>query len=187
MAQVDAPTAPPRPPQTPEEVAAIEQEWLDNVYQGHRLPELTLQVVVISIALGFLMISFNIYMGLKTGWGEGGSLIAVILGFAIMRSLGRKYSVLENNATQTFASAAGSLGNIVNVIPALYLGLLLFIAGVALAYFAALPVTLEFFQNFLNESLEGQLEINKTMGFVVKMLLAFGAVFELPIVIIARN
>ena len=121
MAQVDAPTAPPRPPQTPEEVAAIEQEWLDNVYQGHRLPELTLQVVVISIALGFLMISFNIYMGLKTGWGEGGSLIAVILGFAIMRSLGRKYSVLENNATQTFASAAGSLGNIVNVIPALYL------------------------------------------------------------------
>ncbi|MDH3206994.1 MAG: twin-arginine translocase subunit TatC [Gemmatimonadota bacterium] len=69
------------------------------------------------------------------------------------------------------------------VIPALYLGLLLFIAGVALAYFAALPVTLEFFQNFLNTSLEGQLEINKTLGFIVKMLLAFGAVFELPIVI----
>jgi len=69
------------------------------------------------------------------------------------------------------------------VIPALYLGLLLFIAGVTLAYFAALPVTLEFFQNFLNESLQGQLEINKTLGFIVKMLLAFGAVFELPIVI----
>jgi sec-independent protein translocase protein TatC len=69
------------------------------------------------------------------------------------------------------------------VIPALYLGMLLFIAGVALAYFAALPVTLEFFQRFLLASLEGQLEINKTLGFIVKMLLAFGAVFELPIVI----
>jgi sec-independent protein translocase protein TatC len=69
------------------------------------------------------------------------------------------------------------------VIPALYLGMLLFIAGVALCYFAALPVTLEFFQRFLLASLEGQLEINQTLGFMVKMLLAFGAVFELPIVI----
>ncbi len=69
------------------------------------------------------------------------------------------------------------------IIPALYLGMLLFIAGVALCYFAALPVTLEFFQRFLLASLEGQLEINQTLGFVVKMMLAFGAVFELPIVI----
>jgi sec-independent protein translocase protein TatC len=69
------------------------------------------------------------------------------------------------------------------VVPALYLGLLLFIAGVALCYFAALPVTLEFFQRFLATSLEGQLEINQTLGFIVKMLVAFGAVFELPIVI----
>lgn len=70
------------------------------------------------------------------------------------------------------------------ILPALYLGLVLFIAGVALAYFAALPVTLEFFQGFMTESLVGQLEINNTMGFVVKMLLAFGVVFELPIVIL---
>lgn len=69
------------------------------------------------------------------------------------------------------------------IIPALYLGTLLFVAGVALAYFAALPATLEFFQRFLLASLEGQLEINATLGFIVKMLLAFGAVFELPIVI----
>jgi len=73
------------------------------------------------------------------------------------------------------------------IVPALYLGLLLFIGGVALAYFAALPVTLEFFKAFLSESLEGSLEINATLGFVVKMLLAFGAVFELPIVILALS
>ena len=69
------------------------------------------------------------------------------------------------------------------VIPGLYLGLILFVAGVALAYFIALPVTLQFFRNFLIESLEGQLEINQTLGFIVKMLFAFGAVFELPVVI----
>jgi OPT family oligopeptide transporter len=119
MADVQPPQDP--APTTPEEVAAIEEKWLREVYKGDSLPELTLQVVVISIFLGFLMISFNIYMGLKTGWGEGGSIIAVILGYAVMKALGRKYSILENNATQTFASAAGSLGNIVNVIPALIL------------------------------------------------------------------
>jgi len=70
------------------------------------------------------------------------------------------------------------------ILPSLYLGLVLFMAGVALAYFAALPMTLAFFQGFLTESLEGQLEINQTLGFVVKLLLAFGAVFELPIVIV---
>jgi len=111
----------PPPPTTPEEVAAVEQWWLDHVYKGHKLAEFTLQVFVVSVLLAGLMIAFNIYMGLKTGWGEGGSIIAAILGFAIIRGLGRKYTVLENNITQTFASAAGSLGNIVNVIPALIL------------------------------------------------------------------
>jgi sec-independent protein translocase protein TatC len=73
------------------------------------------------------------------------------------------------------------------IVPALYLGLVLFIAGVLLAYFAALPVTLAFFEAFLDESLQGQLEINATLGFIVKMLIAFGAVFELPIVILALS
>ncbi|NOY25137.1 MAG: OPT family oligopeptide transporter, partial [Oligoflexia bacterium] len=118
--QIDAAADHPAP-QTPEEVEAIERDWLEHTYKGATLPELTGQVIVISVLLGALMVAFNIYMGLKTGWGEGGSIIAVILGFAIMKALGRKYSILENNATQTFASAAGSLGNIVNVIPALIL------------------------------------------------------------------
>lgn len=73
------------------------------------------------------------------------------------------------------------------IIPALYLGLVLFMGGVALAYFAALPVTLEFFQVFLSSALEAQLEINATLAFIVKMLLAFGAVFELPIVIMVLS
>jgi len=73
------------------------------------------------------------------------------------------------------------------VVPALYLGLVLFLAGVALAYFVALPVTLEFFQRFFTGALQGQLEINATIGFIVKLLLAFGAVFELPVVILALS
>ena len=73
------------------------------------------------------------------------------------------------------------------IVPALYLGLVLFMGGVALAYFAALPVTLEFFQGFLISSLEPQLEINATLSFIVRMLIAFGVVFELPIVIMVLS
>ena len=69
------------------------------------------------------------------------------------------------------------------IIPALYLGMLLFMAGVAMAYFAALPVTLEFFKTFEGDALLGTLEINQTLGFIVKILLGFGAVFEMPVVI----
>lgn len=69
------------------------------------------------------------------------------------------------------------------IIPALYLGLVLFVGGVAMGYFAALPVTLEFFQAFEGESMAEQLEISKTLAFVTRMLLAFGVVFELPVVI----
>jgi len=73
------------------------------------------------------------------------------------------------------------------VIPALYLGLVLFVAGAALAYFVALPVTLAFFQALETSALQGNLEINETIGFVVKLLLAFGAVFELPVVIMGLS
>ncbi len=73
------------------------------------------------------------------------------------------------------------------IVPSLYLGMVLFVTGMALAYFAALPATLEFFQRFQTGSLEANLEINKTLGFIVKLLLAFGAVFELPIVILVLS
>ncbi len=73
------------------------------------------------------------------------------------------------------------------IVPALYLGLVLFMAGASLAYFAALPVTLEFFQAFLTSSLEPSLEINATLSFIVRMLIAFGVVFELPIVIMVLS
>jgi len=69
------------------------------------------------------------------------------------------------------------------IIPSLYLGLLLFLAGVAMAYFIALPMTLEFFKRFEAGVLEDQLEVGKTLGVLVKFMIAFGVVFELPVVV----
>lgn len=73
------------------------------------------------------------------------------------------------------------------IVPALYLGLVLFAGGVAMAYYAALPVTLQFFQMWEGTSMREQLEVGKTLAFVTKLLVAFGVVFELPVVIMVLS
>jgi sec-independent protein translocase protein TatC len=70
------------------------------------------------------------------------------------------------------------------IIPALYLGLVLFCVGVALAYFLALPVTLGFMMSFQTGSLEQGIIGGAYLAFVVKLLLAFGFLFELPVVVL---
>lgn len=70
------------------------------------------------------------------------------------------------------------------IVPSLYLGLVLFVAGVAMAYFVALPVALRFFTSFQTRSLEPLIVIGPYLGFVTKLLIAFGVVFELPVVVL---
>lgn len=69
------------------------------------------------------------------------------------------------------------------IVPALYLGLVLFLLGVAMAYFIALPLTMAFFQNFQSDFLEQNLEVTKTLAFITKLLIGFGVIFELPVVV----
>lgn len=69
------------------------------------------------------------------------------------------------------------------IVPALYLGLVLFCVGVAVAYFVALPMAMKFFQGFQTEFLREQLEVGKTLNFITKLLVGFGVVFELPVVL----
>jgi sec-independent protein translocase protein TatC len=70
------------------------------------------------------------------------------------------------------------------IIPALYMGLVLFAVGVVMAYEWVLPVTLRFTMSFQTESLEQSIVIGAYMAVVTRLLLAFGAVFELPVVVL---
>jgi sec-independent protein translocase protein TatC len=70
------------------------------------------------------------------------------------------------------------------VIPVLIGAAVLFLAGMALAYFFVLPVTLQFLLGFQSESVQSMLQVGAYMGFVISMCVAFGAAFELPIVIL---
>lgn len=69
------------------------------------------------------------------------------------------------------------------IIPALYLGVVLFAAGVAMSYYLALPVTLRFLLFFGTDYFDPMLRAGDYFGFVTKLLLAFGVLFELPVVI----
>lgn len=73
------------------------------------------------------------------------------------------------------------------IVPALLMGLVLFLAGVALAYFIVLPLALRFFVGILSEILVPSWTATDYLGFVVKMLLAFGIVFELPVVVLVLS
>ena len=70
------------------------------------------------------------------------------------------------------------------IVPALYMGLVLFALGVVMAYKIVLPMTLSFTMGFQTESLEQNIVIGEYLSFVTRLLLAFGGVFELPVVVL---
>lgn len=69
------------------------------------------------------------------------------------------------------------------IVPALSLGVVLFAMGVALSYFVAIPFTIRFMFGFNPEHLNPMITAELYFGFMVRMLVAFGAVFELPVVV----
>lgn len=69
------------------------------------------------------------------------------------------------------------------IVPSLYLGLVLFSMGVSLAYFVALPVTIRFLLLFGADYFMPMLTAGFYLAFVVRLLLAFGVAFELPVVV----
>jgi sec-independent protein translocase protein TatC len=70
------------------------------------------------------------------------------------------------------------------IIPSFYLGLVLFAIGVAFAYYVALPMTLKFTMNFQATRLEQSITIDAYLDIVLRLLLAFGVVFEVPVVML---
>src|SRR5436309_7085841 len=73
------------------------------------------------------------------------------------------------------------------VIPVLLAATLLFIGGVALAYFLVLPLTLKFLFGLEATSLTPMITVSEYFGFVTSLCLAFGAIFEVPIVLVGLS
>jgi len=73
------------------------------------------------------------------------------------------------------------------IVPSLYFGLVLFAAGVAMAYFIVLPLALGFAMGFQTDALEQSIVASEYLGMATRMLLAFGLVFELPVVVLVLS
>ncbi|NIN70528.1 MAG: twin-arginine translocase subunit TatC [Gemmatimonadetes bacterium] len=68
------------------------------------------------------------------------------------------------------------------VVPAVTGGFLLFLLGVAMAYFLVLPLALRFLLNFQTQALAPIITIGEYLRFATRLILAFGIIFELPLV-----
>jgi sec-independent protein translocase protein TatC len=68
------------------------------------------------------------------------------------------------------------------VIPAVLGGFVLFLLGVAMAYFLVLPLGLRFLLSFQTQALAPIITIGEYLRFATRLILAFGVIFELPLV-----
>lgn len=66
--------------------------------------------------------------------------------------------------------------------PLLFGSIVLFYAGVAFAYFLALPSILHFFMSVSPETVAPMTDINSYLSFCLKLFLVFGLTFEIPII-----
>ncbi|WP_295682182.1 twin-arginine translocase subunit TatC [uncultured Nevskia sp.] len=70
------------------------------------------------------------------------------------------------------------------IMPMLASSTLLFYAGVAFAYYLVLPTVFKFFVTSAPEGVAVMTDVSKYLDFVLKLFLAFGFVFEMPVAIV---
>ena len=85
--------------------------WYENVYRGD-MPQLTVRAAITGFLLGGVLSATALYIAGKTGITIGVGLTSVILAFAMFRLMSRSgvikdFTILENNCTQSIATAAG--------------------------------------------------------------------------------
>src|SRR5210317_191050 len=85
-------------------------------------PELTITAVFVGYFLGAVIAVSIGYAALILGFSIEGSELAAILGFAILRGILRRNSIIENNITQTVASAVnGASSGMMFSVPAIFI------------------------------------------------------------------
>jgi sec-independent protein translocase protein TatC len=70
------------------------------------------------------------------------------------------------------------------VLPLVVSSTLLFLAGVAFCYFFVFGKVFHFIQSFAPKSITAAPDIEAYLGFVMNMFIAFGAAFEVPVVVV---
>lgn len=92
----------------------------DTAKQAYR--EISARAIALGILQGVLMTAAFTYAGLKLGFGVGGSTVAAIMGFVVLRGVLRNGTIVENNINQTVASGINTASSgVIFTLPALLL------------------------------------------------------------------
>jgi OPT family oligopeptide transporter len=110
----------------PAAIAARDRLWLERVHRPEER-QLTARAVITGMILGATLSASNLYIGLKIGWSFGMGITTAVLGFALfsgLRAISPRiapFTMLENNTSQTAASAAAYMASagLVSSFPAL--------------------------------------------------------------------
>lgn len=85
-------------------------------------PELSWHAIIVGNIIGAVLALSIGYASLTLGFSIEGSELAAILGFGILRGLMRRRSIIENNVTQTVASAVnGASSGMMFSVPAIFI------------------------------------------------------------------
>ncbi|KAJ5492409.1 OPT oligopeptide transporter protein-domain-containing protein [Penicillium expansum] len=110
----------------------LEEGDMESSIEKMKTKILRIRSMFVGVILGAVVNAANVYLGLKTGITFPANLFSSIIGFAIVKNVGRvtpanfpilggSFGPKENNILMTSATAAGGLSNVfISAIPALY-------------------------------------------------------------------
>jgi sec-independent protein translocase protein TatC len=175
-----------------------EMPFLDHLEELRWRIIYTLGALVIGIGIGFfatLKLDLILWLqkpvlpylrGQTLVYTHPGDTFSVLLQMALVVGIAVALPVIGYNVW-AFLSPALYKHERRIVIPVLFAATLLFAGGVAFCYFLVLPMTLKFLFGLEATSLTPMITVSEYFGFVTSMCLAFGGVFEVPIVIVALS
>jgi sec-independent protein translocase protein TatC len=180
----------------PDELAGTEQPFVTHLIELR--DRLVRAVIAIAVCCGVLAIwpgPAHLYdllaQPLVASMPEGGKLIAtnVISPFLVpMKILLMAGFLLALPVVlyQVWAFVAPGLYSHEKklVLPLVISSTLLFFAGVAFCYFFVFGKVFAFIQSFAPKSITAQPDIEAYLSFVLTMFIAFGAAFEVPVVVV---
>ena len=67
------------------------------------------------------------------------------------------------------------------VLPLAFFSSIFFIAGAAFCFFLVFPIAFKFFMGFATDTIVPMISVEEYLGFALKLLIAFGVVFEMPL------
>ena len=175
--------------------AAGEMPFLDHLEELRWRILWSVLAVVVGAVVGFVLVQYAgiievLYRPFREQFGEELKLIYLgptdafflTLKLAILVGVILAFPIIVYQVW-SFLSPALEKREKRTIVPALYMGLVLFALGVAMSYYVALPVSLVFLAGFQTGIMEPNYEATRYFSFVIRLLVAFGIIFELPVVV----